>query len=71
MTNKRYFRVRDLTERYGVSRSTIWNWRRTRLLPEPLRIGLNTIVWPPEAIEEFEARRVQTGGGREAAHEPR
>lgn len=52
-----YHRVADLMRRYGVSRQTIFEWRRNGYLPRPKQIGPNVIGWPPEVIREWEQKR--------------
>jgi predicted DNA-binding transcriptional regulator AlpA len=57
MADKGYVRVGDLVTLLKVSRTTIWAWRRTGLLPPPERLGPNTIRWPVEVIEQWRASR--------------
>ena len=46
-------RVPDLTEMLGVSRKTIWAWRRAGTFPEPIRLGDRLIAWRPEDIDDW------------------
>lgn len=57
MHGETWFRIHDLQRRYDVSRQTIQNWRKMKLLPPPVKIGPNTVGWPPEVIEAFERKR--------------
>ena len=53
----RWFRVPNLMARYGVSRQTIYVWRRRGILPPAVKLGPNVIAWSPESIAEFERQR--------------
>ena len=46
-------RTRDLVERLGVSRTTIWRWERAKLLPRRRKIGPNVVGWIEEEFERF------------------
>ena len=47
-----FYSIKQLEEMLGVTRQTIFNWRRTGELPEPLQIG-GRIYWPKEKLTEF------------------
>jgi prophage regulatory protein len=47
----------ELQRLFGVSRTTLWQWRRQGLLPPPRQLGPNTIAWVAEEIEAFLASR--------------
>lgn len=51
----RWFTVKELAEKYNVTETCIWLWVKSRRLPPPHRLGLQTRRWPPEVIAEFEA----------------
>lgn len=57
LATKRFFRARDLCDRYKVSRVTLWHWERAGILPRGVLIGPNTKGWPDDVIAEFERRR--------------
>lgn len=46
-------RVPDLCEMLGVSRKTLWAWRRAGTFPEPVRLGERLIAWRPEDITRW------------------
>lgn len=50
-------RVRDLTKLLGVSRVTIWSWRRAGHFPEPIQLGPNVVAWSEVTIAEWIASR--------------
>jgi predicted DNA-binding transcriptional regulator AlpA len=52
-----WYRPADLARRYGVSRQTIWTWRRRGIIPDALQISPNLIGWPPDVIEQWEHER--------------
>lgn len=43
----------EVEERLGVSRSTIWVWRKAGLFPAPLRLGKVTIGWRASTVEAW------------------
>jgi predicted DNA-binding transcriptional regulator AlpA len=65
MTTKPYLSDKDLAERFGVTRTTVWRWTAEGLLPEPVKIGPNTTRWRLADVQAFEAMRAQ-----EAAADP-
>lgn len=52
-------RMSDLRDLYGLPRSTVNNWRRTGIFPEPLRLGQNSIAWRQGTIEAWLNSREQ------------
>ena len=63
---KPYLTDVDLAARYGVTRVTIWRWRNSENLPQPLRLGPNTVRWSRESIERWEAEQAEQAGGAAA-----
>lgn len=47
---------KDLSERYGVHRVTVWGWVRDDSFPAPQKLAANTTRWHREDIEQHEAR---------------
>ncbi len=47
---------RQVRERYGVSRTTVWRWVREGRLPEPVNVGPASIRWRLHDLQEFEAK---------------
>ncbi len=56
----RYLRDLDLAARYGVSRTTIWRWARSGLLPAPHAIGPSTTRWDAAEIARHDAELAGT-----------
>jgi predicted DNA-binding transcriptional regulator AlpA len=57
MADRGYVRIGELVVLLGVSRTTVWAWRRAGLLPPAQRLGPNTIGWPMEIIDQWRASR--------------
>lgn len=45
----------QVARRYGVSLPTLWRWRQAGRLPEPRRLGANTVRWHLDDLAAFEA----------------
>lgn len=52
-TKLQLLRVRDLRERLGVSRGTIYAWIESGLLPKPIKLSPKTVVWREQDIERL------------------
>jgi predicted DNA-binding transcriptional regulator AlpA len=52
-----------LAELFDVSRSTIWEWAQSGILPQPLQLGPRCNRWPRHQIlEHLEALRSRKEG---------
>jgi len=66
---KEFLRDYELAHRWGVHRATIWRWNKARIIPPPVRIGLDRTRWALAHIQEYErgqeleARLLQGGEG--------
>jgi len=53
-------RVRELAQRYGVSKTQWYRWRERGLLPDPIKLGERTVLYDiaacDAAIEKAGAR---------------
>ena len=45
MQKRKYFLKKELASRYRVSTSTIERWVNSNILPLPMRVGPNRILW--------------------------
>jgi len=54
---KQYWSDKDLSERYAVTRITVWRWAREGTLPKPIKLSANTTRWRLSDLESFEAAR--------------
>jgi prophage regulatory protein len=48
---------KELCALIGVSRVTLWQWRRDGKFPQPVRVGPNTNRWPEPVIAKFLEQR--------------
>jgi prophage regulatory protein len=49
----------EVVERYGVTRQTIWRWRREGIFPEPLALSSKVHRWRVRDLEAWEAGQNQ------------
>lgn len=54
---RKYFTDRDLAARWGVSRDTVWRWKRYGKIPHPLKLGDNSTRWLCDEIGAWEEKR--------------
>ena len=54
---ERHLRQREVLAMLGVSRPTLWAWRRAGRFPEPLRLGPNVIAWPQSVVAAWLAAK--------------
>ncbi len=54
---KKYLLKKELASRYRVSTSTIERWVNSNVLPLPIRVGPNRILWDIDEIIEWEKSR--------------
>jgi prophage regulatory protein len=52
-----FIRLRDLTKRIPVSKSTIWLWVQERKFPAPVKLSERVTAWSVASIEHWEAER--------------
>lgn len=50
-----YYRIFELTKRYGVSKATIYRWIADGRFPAPIKLGPNTSAWKTTDLEAFES----------------
>ena len=56
------YREKDVLALLGVSKATLWRWRRDGGFPHPIQLGPNTVGWLREDVHEWlEARPLATG----------
>ena len=49
----RIIRLTELSEMLSVSKTTIWRWRQSGVLPEPFELGPKVVAWDLRTIEEW------------------
>jgi len=52
-SQRRYERPKDVCERLGISRTTLWRLERLGVMPTHYKIGLNSIVYATDEIDAF------------------
>jgi len=52
-TKNRLLKIADMVNQFGVSRSTIWRWRKAKIIPEPMLIGARLVAWRSIDIEQW------------------
>lgn len=53
--NSLYLSVDQLAQRFGVSKDSIWRWKRKGDFPAPVKLG-GTTRWRLSDIEEWESQ---------------
>ena len=46
-------RPKDVADRLGISTTTIWRLERAGKFPSRKRIGLRSVGWPEQAIDNY------------------
>ena len=54
MNQQSFYSDKQLAERYGVTRQSIWRWVREGHMPKPMRIGLAATRWDFASIQKWE-----------------
>lgn len=60
-------RIEDVCNLLGVSRTTLWRWRREGMFPQPRRVGPNVVGFLESEVDEWLQDRPVVGEGNEAA----
>lgn len=56
---KRIIRQKEVSEKLGLSKATIWTYVRTRDdFPKPIRLGTNSVGWLESEIDAFIDARI-------------
>ena len=53
----RFLRTRELLKLLGISRSTLWEWRRIGHFPAGCQIGPHTLAWRESAVRAWMEER--------------
>lgn len=53
----RLLRVDEVTDRTGLSRTTLWRKERAGEFPQRVKLGPNAVAWREEEVEEWIASR--------------
>ena len=53
----KYLADRDLAERYGIARPSVWRWAKTQPnFPSPIKLSPGCTRWRLEDVEAWEAQ---------------
>lgn len=52
-----YIRQRELLKLLGVSRVTLWTWRRDGAFPPGVRLGPNVVAWRRDVVQDWLSTR--------------
>ena len=52
-SNKRFYRINQLSEMLSVSKSTIWNWVRKGSFPQAIKLAENTTAWRSDDVDAW------------------
>jgi len=52
-----FIRMRALTQRIPVAKSTIWNWVQQGKFPRPVKLSESVTAWPVAEVAQWEAAK--------------
>jgi prophage regulatory protein len=55
--NRQYIRAQELAAMLAVHRTTLWRWVHVGHLPQPVKLGPNTVAWESTQIDAWLAAR--------------
>ncbi len=64
----RYLNIREVAERYGISRSTVERYVKSGAIPEPVRLGGRTIRWRSDVLDRHDDELQNINGNKELRH---
>lgn len=53
---KKYLSDRQVAERYGIGRSTVWQWVKDGILPAPIGFGQRCTRWDSDELDEHDSK---------------
>ena len=62
MTETVYLTDRQLAERFGVSRQTIWRWAGAGVMPQPVKLSPGFTRWRSDQVKAWEQEKAQGAG---------
>lgn len=63
MTEQVYLNIKDVMQRYRVSRATVYRWVEIGFLPPGVKLGYSR-RWPIDELREFEKENMKKQGGQ-------
>ena len=69
----RLLRLPEVMARTGLSRTTIYVWRKEGRFPQPVLLGTRTLAWIESELEEWMREQIakSRGGTEVAVHQPK
>lgn len=58
-THERLLRLREVRDRTGLSRSTIYAWMQRKQFPSPVRLSQRAVAWRESDIDKWIAERTE------------
>ena len=55
----RVLRLREVLERVGLSKSTLWRLIKARQFPRPINLGPRAVGWIEEEVDEWISSRTR------------
>ncbi len=52
----KFLRIKDVMDKTGIAKSTIWLWVREEKFPKPIKISPRITVWENDKIDEWMSR---------------
>ncbi|MCG7928043.1 MAG: helix-turn-helix domain-containing protein [Candidatus Thiodiazotropha taylori] len=53
---KKYLTVKEVSHRYGIGVSTVWQWVKDGLLPSPIKFGQRSTRWDCDSLDEHDSK---------------
>ena len=60
----RLIRLKEVQNRLGVSRSTIYLWIAEGTFPKPIKMGARLVAWPEHTLNLWMQERLSRAGGK-------
>ncbi len=60
-----YYSDKQLAQKFGVTRNTIWRWTRDKVFPQPVKFSAGCTRWRSDDIQEWMAEREKDKGAYE------
>ena len=60
----RLIRLKEVQNRLGVSRSTIYLWIAEGNFPKPIKMGARLVAWPEHTLNLWMQERLSRAGGK-------
>ena len=62
MSNNLYFSDKQLADRFGVNRPTVWRWVKQAGLPKPIKLSGGCTRWRLADLEKWESDKARKSG---------